>query len=134
MPYLLIVDDDPDFASSVATVCEALGHEVATVHTTREALERVAQRRPDGLLLDVMFPEDPTAGFELAREIRRRHGNLPILMLTAVNQQFPLGFSDKDIDPKWLPVTDFVEKPVDFELLRQKITRLLAGAPDSSGA
>ena len=134
MPYLLIVDDDPDFASSVATVCEALGHEVATVHTTLEALERVAQRRPDGLLLDVMFPEDPTAGFELAREIRRQHGNLPILMLTAVNQQFPLGFSDKDIDPKWLPVTDFVEKPVDFELLRQKITRLLAGAPHSSGA
>ena len=133
MPYLLIVDDDPDFASSVATVCEALGHEVATVHTTLEALERVAQRRPDGLLLDVMFPEDPTAGFELAREIRRRHGNLPILMLTAVNQQFPLGFSNKDIDPKWLPVTDFVEKPVDFDVLRQKITGLLAGTPESSG-
>ena len=129
MPYLLIVDDDPDFASSVATVCEALGHEVATVHTTLEALERVAQRRPDGLLLDVMFPEDPTAGFELARELRRRHGELPILMLTAVNQQFPLGFSNKDIDPKWLPVTDFVEKPVDFELLRQKITRLLSESP-----
>jgi len=129
MSYLLIVDDDPDFASSVATVCEALGHEVATVHTTSEALERVAQRRPDGLLLDVMFPEDPTAGFELAREIRRRHGNLRILMLTAVNQQFPLGFSNKDIDPKWLPVVDFVEKPVDFNLLRQKISRLLSGSP-----
>ena len=133
MSYLLIVDDDPDFASSVATVCEALGHEVATVHTTSEALERVAQRRPDGLLLDVMFPEDSTAGFELAREIRRRHGNLPILMLTAVNQQFPLGFSNKDIDPKWLPVVDFVEKPVDFDLLRQKITRLLSGTPENPG-
>ena len=131
MSYLLIVDDDPDFASSVATVCEALGHEVATVHTTSEALERVAQRRPDGLLLDVMFPEDSTAGFELAREIRRRHGNLPILMLTAVNQQFPLGFSNKDIDPKWLPVVEFVEKPVDFDLLRQKITRLLSGTPEN---
>ena len=133
MSYLLIVDDDPDFASSVATVCEALGHEVATVHTTSEALERVAQRRPDGLLLDVMFPEDSTAGFELAREIRRRHGNLPILMLTAVNQQFPLGFSNKDIDPKWLPVVEFVEKPVDFDLLRQKITRLLSGGPENPG-
>ena len=133
MSYLLIVDDDPDFASSVATVCEALGHEVATVHTTSEALERVAQRRPDGLLLDVMFPEDSTAGFELAREIRRRHGNLPILMLTAVNQQFPLGFSNKDIDPKWLPVVEFVEKPVDFDLLRQKITRLLSGTLENPG-
>lgn len=128
MAYLLIVDDDPDFASSVATVCEALGHEVATVHTTAEALERVAQRRPDGLVLDVMFPEDPTAGFELARELRHKHGELPILMLTAVNQQFPLGFSNKDIDPRWLPVTEFVEKPVEFDLLRRKIAQLLAPA------
>jgi CheY-like chemotaxis protein len=128
MSSLLIVDDDPDFASSVATVCTALGHEAAVVHTTREALTRLEQQRPDALLLDVMFPEDPAAGFQLAREVRRRYGNLPILMLTAVNQQFPLGFSNKDIDAKWLPVTDFVEKPVDFAVLRQKITQLLATA------
>jgi hypothetical protein len=47
-------------------------------------------------------------------------------MLTAVNQQFPLGFSDKDIDPKWLPVIDFLEKPVDFAVLREKINGLFA--------
>ena len=46
-------------------------------------------------------------------------------MLTAVNQQFPLGFSNKDIDPTWLPVSDFVEKPVDFEILKAKINDLL---------
>jgi DNA-binding response OmpR family regulator len=126
MAYLLIVDDDPDFASSVATVCESLGHEVATLHTPDAAIPSVEQRRPDGILLDVMFPEDPGAGFQLARELRRQHGSIPILMLTAVNQQFPLGFSNKDIDAKWLPVTDFVEKPVDFAVLRDKITGLLA--------
>ena len=54
--------------------------------------------------------------------MRRRFGNIPILLLTAVNQQFPLGFSDKDIDSKWLPVTDFLEKPVDFTVLREKLT------------
>jgi CheY-like chemotaxis protein len=129
MSYLLIVDDDPDFASSVATVCESLGHQVETVHSTRHAITHIEQRRPDGVLLDVMFPEDPSAGFQLAREIRRRFGGLPILMLTAVNQQFPLGFSDKDIDSKWLPVTDFLEKPVDFTLLREKISHLIEQKP-----
>lgn len=128
MAYLLIVDDDPEFASSVATVCQAAGYEVATVHATKDALATVAARRPDGILLDVMFPEDPGAGFELARELRRLHGNLPILLLTAVNQQFPLGFSTKDIDPRWLPVTDFVEKPVEFPVLIEKIKHLLATA------
>ncbi len=126
MAYLLIVDDDPEFASSVATVCEGDGHEVLTVYTPAQALAKVAERRPDGILLDVMFPEDPSAGFQLARDLRRQHGNIPILMLTAVNQQFPLGFSNKDIDPDWLPVTDFVEKPVEFPLLREKVTQLLA--------
>jgi len=133
MAYLLIVDDDPDFAGSVATVCESLGHETATVHTTEQGLVRVLQRRPDAVLLDVMFPEDPGAGFQLARELRRRFEGLPILMLTAVNQQFPLGFSNKDIDAKWLPVTDFIEKPVDFSVLRQKITDILARRSSAPG-
>jgi DNA-binding response OmpR family regulator len=131
MAYLLIVDDDPDFAGSVATVCESLGHEVQVVHTTKLALASLEQRRPDGVLLDVMFPEDPSAGFQLAREIQRRFNGLPVLLLTAVNQEFPLGFSNKDIDRKWLPVADFLEKPVDFGVLREKVTRLLAPPPAS---
>ena len=131
MAYLLIVDDDPEFASSVATVCQADGHEVVTVHTPAEALASVAQRRPDGLLLDVMFPEDPTAGFQVAREVRRKFGQIPILLLTAVNQEFPLGFSHKDYDANWLPVAEFVEKPVDFAVLREKIVRLLRGSPET---
>ena len=49
-------------------------------------------------------------------------------MLTAVNQQFPLGFSNRDIDKRWLPVADFVEKPVDFRLLCDKVAHLLARA------
>jgi CheY-like chemotaxis protein len=134
MAYLLIVDDDPDFASSVAAVCENLGHEVLTVHSTQGVLSQIEQRRPDGILLDVIFPEDPSAGFRLAREISRRFKGIPILLLTAVNQQFPLGFSDKDIDPKWLPVTDFLEKPVDFALLREKITRLIAHTTEMSAS
>ena len=126
MAYLLIVDDDQEFASSVATVCQAAGHQVLTVHTTAQALAQVAERRPDGILLDVMFPEDPSGGFQLARDIRRRFGNIPILLLTAVNQQFPLGFSTKDINSDWLPATDFLEKPVEFPLLQERVKQLLA--------
>src|SRR3954451_14087457 len=122
MAYLLIVDDDPDFASSVAIVCQSLGHEVLTLLNTDRAPAEIHRRRPDGILLDVIFPEDPIGGVKLAREIRRRFGSVPILMLTAVNQQFPLGFSDKDIDSKWLPVVDFIENPVDFTLLKEKIS------------
>ena len=94
-------------------------------HDAARAMDGVRQFEPDAVVLDVMFPENPSAGFEVARQIRAEYPNLPILMLTAVNQQFPLGFSDKDIDSKWLPVTEFVEKPVDFDVLCQKIAKLL---------
>ncbi len=125
MAYLLIVDDDQDFAEAVGTVCQADGHEIATVFATAAALTSIQERRPDAIVLDVMFPENPSAGFQLARDVRRKFGQIPILMLTAVNQQFPLGFSNKDIDPTWLPVTEFLEKPVDFAVLREKVKRML---------
>ncbi len=126
MAYLLIIDDDEDFAVAVASVFRSEGHEVDVELDNRKALSRLRERRPDAIVLDVMFPENPSGGFELAREIRRSFDRLPVLMLTAVNQQFPLGFSNKDIDPTWLPVTDFVEKPVDFQVLKQKMSQLLA--------
>jgi DNA-binding response OmpR family regulator len=127
MPYLLIIDDDEDFAEAIATVCQADGYEVEVEQDASKAGERFDERRPDGVILDVMFPENPSAGFEAARSLRKKSAELPILMLTAVNQEFPLGFSTKDIDPTWLPVSDFIEKPVDFEVLRARIKKLVAG-------
>jgi hypothetical protein len=50
---------------------------------------------------------------------------IPILMLTAINTKFPLGFGPKDIDDDWLPVTEFLEKPVDFDVLVNKVSKLL---------
>jgi two-component system OmpR family response regulator len=128
MAYLMIVDDDADFASAAAMVLRGAGHEVAVVLETQGALPAMEKRRPDLLILDVMFPEDASAGFELARLIkssREALAGIPILLLTAVNSQFPLGFSSLDIDDTWLPVTDFLEKPVDLEVLLSTVTTLI---------
>lgn len=128
MAYLLIVDDDADFSAAVKTLCESDGHEATVEANPQAVLDQIKTRRPDALILDVMFPENPSAGFEIARSVRRQHPDLPILMLTAVNQRFPLGFSSQDIDSTWLPVTEFIEKPVDFEALRTKIAGLVLRA------
>lgn len=95
---------------------------------SERALPRIRERRPDAVILDVMFPEDDAAGFEVARSIRRNCGQLPVLLLTAVNQSFSLGFSGQDLDPKWLPAADFLEKPVDLKLLCEKVSTLVEGA------
>ena len=128
MPYVMIVDDDEDFATAVATVLRSAGHEVDIQPTTEGAVARMEERRPDLAILDVMFPEDASAGFALARAMRSGGEDLkavPIVMLTAVNQKFPLGFGSRDIDDEWLPVTEFVEKPVSLGYLARRVDEIL---------
>lgn len=126
MAYLLMADDDEDFLVAAAMVLRKAGHEVATEMQADKVVERVWKRKPDLLILDVMFPEDASAGFELARAARATFQDIKILMLTAVNAKFPLGFSANDIDDEWLPVTDFLEKPVDLDVLQDRVEALLA--------
>ena len=128
MAYVLIIDDDEDFADVAKKVLEGAGHEVRVDLDLKSGTESMSQRRPDLVILDVMFPENASGGFELARTIKHYDADLkgiPILMLTAVNARFPLGFSSRDIDDTWLPVEDFLEKPVDFDTMLGKVTRLL---------
>ena len=129
MAYLLIVDDDEDFAEASAIVLRSDGHEVKIKLDIKSGEKSLHERYPDLLVLDVMFPESSSAGFDLARKIRlygEKFSDIPILMLTAVNTEFPLGFGSQDIGNEWLPVQDFLEKPVDFDQLKKKVLEMLS--------
>ena len=83
MAYLMIVDDDENSAEALAMALRAEGHEVATRSDTTAAMAEMRRRPPDLVILDVMFPEDDFAGFELARRMCkcRDLNRIPILML-----------------------------------------------------
>ena len=130
MAYIMIIDDDEDFAFAAATMMRGTGHDVQVEHAPDAALQSIQQRRPDLIVLDVMFPEDQSAGFKLSRS--GHLSGIPILMLTAVNSKFPLGFSKSDIDGNWLPVADFLEKPIDIDLLQSRVETLLADAKEAT--
>ncbi len=138
MAYVMIIDDDEDFARVAAKVLTDMGHQVQVELEIESAVASMEQRAPDLVILDVMFPEDSSAGFKLARTMRHFSENLkkiPILMLTAINTRLPLGFSSEDIDDNWLPVEEFLEKPVDLNVLQEKVSTLLQHlAPDSEGS
>ena len=132
MANIMIIDDDTDLAENMSLLLRNAGHWVMTSDTVDGAIEKLTLSKPDLLILDVMFPDNPMAGFDLARKIRqtRKIGKLPILLLTGVNRQFPMGFSSDDIDPNWMPVQDFVDKRADLRKLLRKINKLLRRSPD----
>jgi len=123
----MILDDDIEWTDNLSVFLKDDGHWVMTSDTVDGAIEKLTVFKPDLLILDVMFPENPVAGFDLAREIRqtRAISKLPVILLTGVNQHFPTDFSSDDIDSKWMPVQDFVDKRVDFKRLLKKINKLL---------
>ncbi len=137
MAYVLVIDDDEDFASAAAKALSDAGHKVNIELSTDAGQRAIETNVPDLIVLDVMFPEDSTAGFTLARALRgakeERVRRVPILMLTAVNAKFPLGFTARDIDDSWMPVTDFLEKPVDLDQLVERVAHVLSPPAPTGG-
>lgn len=127
MALIKIIDDDNEFAQTIAATLRQAGHTVSIRTTAAKAVDDLVLNRPDLLILDVMFPENPAAGFELARDIRRKKSiaDLPIILLTGANQEYSMDFSAADIDRNWMPVQDFVEKPVKPAALLKAVGRLL---------
>ena len=127
MAKIKIIDDDVEIAQNTAAILGNAGHDVSLLHATENAVQVLLDDQPDILILDVMFPENPAAGFDLARQIRQNSDleALPIIMLTGVNQEFPMDFSGEDIDSDWMPVQEFLEKPVDASVLLERIQTML---------
>jgi CheY-like chemotaxis protein len=132
---ITIIDDDADQAADVGALLGTAGHKVTIITRMTGALACLAAEPPDLLILDVMFPQDPSAGMELAIAIRRTPElkELPVILLTSVNQEFPLHLSNKDIDSEWLPIQwlpiqEFMEKPIDPPALIAKVDELLKKA------
>lgn len=128
MAKIMIVDDDKVLLETLADALSGEGNVVVTRNTTEGTVSEMLTQRPELLILDVMFPEDPAGGFDLARSIRTRPelNRIPIILLTGINQELPGDLSRKDIGNDWFPVQDFLEKPVDLTLLRTRIKELLS--------
>lgn len=128
MAKILIVDDDPDMLDAGRFVLEAEGHEVIGASNVDNGMKALEEEKPDLLILDVMM-EEPDDGISMARQLRRKGHDLPVLMLTSVNVALGLHI---DKDEEMVPVDEFQEKPVDPAVLIAKVARLLEGRKGAS--
>ena len=129
MAKVLIIDDDQDIIDSLTMILEGNGHTVAMKKETENLIADVMKVNPDIIILDIIFPEDPQAGFKAVRALHKDKvvSKIPVLLLSAVNQRSNLsfGFSEEDISEDFMPVEAFIEKPVEPKVLLKKITDLL---------
>ena len=117
-PYrVLIIEDDVELARLTAEYLVKRNIQVAIEHRGDEALARIAREQPHLIVLDVMLPG--MDGFDICRALRTRGSEVPIIMLTA---------RDEDIDQVLgleLGADDYLAKPVQPRVLLAHIKAIL---------
>lgn len=116
---ILIVDDDALMRRSLALSLEGAGYRAETATSAEEALEAVAARRPDLVLLDIGLPG--IDGLEALRLLRQRL-DAPVIFVTARRRELDeiLGLE--------LGADDYVTKPFDTDVLLARIRAVLRRA------
>ncbi len=123
MANILLVDDDQDLIEMNRTVLTQRGHNVIVAFSAAEARDAFILHRADLAGVDVMM-EDKTIGFELARWMHKVHPSMPMIMLTGISKEMGLGYSFEP-DEIWLPVSKFMEKPINPRVLADEADKLL---------
>ncbi|MCK6485555.1 MAG: response regulator [Phycisphaerae bacterium] len=120
---ILIVDDNLQNLELLEAYLELPGVRTLRATNGEEALQRVAEERPDLILLDVMMPR--MSGFEVCTKIKSDPGtrDIAIIMVTALSEE-----SDQERG-KDCGTDDFVTQPVGRKDLLDRIARLLAARP-----
>jgi len=115
-----IVDDDPDIVALLVKTIEEGGHMVQQSTSSRDALARIPDLRPDCVITDIMMPE--MDGFELTRELRRRPelSAMKIIVLSMKSYDFDRRRA------KQLGADGYITKPIKRESLLITIEDILA--------
>jgi CheY-like chemotaxis protein len=129
---IYVVDDDRNIVESISIVLKSKGYDVTAQYDEENLLPNVQKAKPDLIILDVMFPQDEAAGFEMARSLKNndKTKSIPILMLSAVNVRgaYPGRFSNKDRDDQFFPVEEFADKPIKPADLLTKVAKMIGSS------
>jgi len=125
---ILIVEDDPDIAELVARYLDKAGFATERAATGREAMQAIAARPPELLVLDLMLPH--MDGLEVCRLVRSQDvtAAIPIIMLTARAEE-----SERIVGLE-LGADDYLAKPFSPNELVARVRALLRRAQRAGGS
>ena len=118
---LLVVDDEVEFATTLAERLNIRGFETTACFCTEDAMALIhAKDIPDVVLLDLKMPR--MDGMETLREIKKYNPTIEVIMLTGHGAGIPL----TGIDGAKRDFFDCVLKPVEINDLTRKINQAVA--------
>jgi len=111
-PVLLVVDDEAGVRQSLQLVFNKI-YRVLEATSADEAIQRVADEKPDVVLLDIVMPG--ADGLAVLKQMRSIHADCQVIMLTALNT------ARTAFTAKGTGAFDYVTKPFDVEELRLRV-------------
>ncbi len=124
-PRVLVVDDEPQIVRGLRIVLRTAGYNVEAAQTKAEALDALALRPPDALVLDLVLPDGQ--GVEVCEEVRR-WSRLPILVLSAVgDEREKVRALDAGAD-------DYVTKPFGTDELLARLRAVMRRSIEAGGS
>lgn len=118
-PFILVVDDNRITTKLLRRYLEANGYEAVEAYDGVDCLEKVEERHPDAIVLDVMMPR--LDGYETVKRLKAQENtkHIPVVIVTALND---VANQIKSIEAG---ADDFLSKPIEEKLLIAKV-RLLS--------
>jgi DNA-binding NtrC family response regulator len=114
---ILVVDDERLVRWSLQQKLEQWGYNVCLAENGAAALNRIQLDNPDLITLDVKMPD--MTGIDVLLEMRRRNIQIPVIVITA------FGVVDDAVRSLKLGAYDFIEKPINFEILENVVRNAL---------
>ncbi len=128
---LLMIDDDTDFVGGIRSILEAADYKVDVAYNPKDGFSALEADPPDLLLLDIMMGRG-AEGVMLARKIGKDPilREVPILIITGIREQIAFLFPGEPVHPRFVPVDEIIEKPVDPNFLLGRVGALLEAAEE----
>ncbi|MDL1910346.1 response regulator transcription factor [Chloroflexi bacterium CFX6] len=119
-PTILLADDDPTIADSLAPFLERAGFHVLVVSDGMTALDKAQKHRPDLIILDVLMPR--MDGRETLRRLRKSNIWTPTILLTQVGEASERALALEE------GADDYLNKPFDPHELLARVRAVLRRA------
>ena len=116
---ILVIDDSNTNVVLVEAILNSKGYHITTAMSVKEALPIIDDKPPKLILLDLLMPQ--ISGYQFLEDLKKNDStkDIPVIIVSAVTGK------ESRIKTKKLGAVDYIEKPIDINVLLRKVEEIL---------